>query len=719
VLCLFFSLTTIIPVSYAQSVFSPQLPVAGTLMLPSQAYSPTLIKGITIHPQDPLQMNFIIDPGQDNLNDIALKNKSEHLIKYFLAALTIPEDQMWVNLSPYEEDRIVADSFGKTDMGQDLLALDYLLKQLTSSLMYPEEEIGKEFWERVYQRAYNQFGTTEIPFNTFNKIWILPDTASVYEHENTVYVVDSKLKVMLEEDYFALESHQAQVKHNTDLSDQEIVSGVSLEIIREVLIPEIEKEINEGENFANLRQIYNAVILAKWYKTNLKGSLLDQVYVDQEKTAGLENFDADSKEKIYNQYLEAFKVGVFDYIKEDIDPISQETIPRKYFSGGADLTLDLTQATLDSNTIGNSPINDVTVEFINLRRPSSDTSSPVEDSDKVDDPKRRNLLTLLAAGALLTQFPAGLVAADDPAKITPVTLPISDPLESPSTFYQVFQAPTFKPEITAYIDAIPDGGYFPHKSLKTNGFIDGMLVKALEAKTVAPELLKLTLTFFEANEKFSKSGDESYLVLAIETMLAINFKYLIWNGYYMDFTLNKKGSKIYGNFDFLRADKPEDIHQIFDEDGTYFYTFVYSSVGKKSEKSKYEGFVPKQFPIVFANKNMIINHTKVLSGDLQLDDDDLKDVLHKRILDETKGSRAFRKRGNKSRAEDVRDRMTELDFDLTRKSYPRGSRESTINGHILESVILNEMIIAYFNAREQFFYRITRNGVKLRDVSWQ
>ena len=39
-------------------------------------------------------------------------------------------------------------------------------------------------------------------------------------------------------------------------------------------------------------------------------------------------------EFIYQRYLQAFKKGAYNYIKEETDPISQETIPRKYFSGG-------------------------------------------------------------------------------------------------------------------------------------------------------------------------------------------------------------------------------------------------------------------------------------------------------------------------------------------------------------------------------------------------
>ena len=47
--------------------------------------------------------------------------------------------------------------------------------------------------------------------------------------------------------------------------------------------------------------------------------------------------DKEINQKIYAQYLEAFKKGVYNYIKEDYDPATREVIPRKYFSGGTNL----------------------------------------------------------------------------------------------------------------------------------------------------------------------------------------------------------------------------------------------------------------------------------------------------------------------------------------------------------------------------------------------
>ncbi|HRZ39509.1 MAG TPA: hypothetical protein P5246_00715, partial [Candidatus Omnitrophota bacterium] len=312
------------------------LPVPGTMIGFSEGFAPPIIRGLALDPQNPLKFDFIIDTGDENLQGEAFKDEAQKLIKYFLASLTVPDEEFWVNLSPYEEGRIIADGLGVTEMGRDLLAQDYILKQLASSLMFPEKELGKEFWQRVFKKAQERFGTTDIPVQTFNKIWIVPDKAVVYEHSGYAFVGERHLKVMVEEDYFALTSNQQAQTVSAEAVGEEgkDVNSLSSEIVREILIPEIEKEVNEGKQFANLRQIYNSVILAAWYKRNLKDSLLGQVYVNKNKIRGIDLDDKAAKEKIYEQYMAAIKKGVFNFIKEDVDPVSQQVIPRKYFSGG-------------------------------------------------------------------------------------------------------------------------------------------------------------------------------------------------------------------------------------------------------------------------------------------------------------------------------------------------------------------------------------------------
>jgi len=321
--------------SFAQSILN--LPLPGTMIHTSVRYTPAFIRGMTIYPENPLQFDFIVDIGDDHLQGEALRKESKKLINYFMATLTVPEEEMWVNLSPYEKNRIIAEGLSYTEMGRDMLAQDYMLKQLAASLMYPEEGVGSEFWKRVYAKAQEKFGTTDIPTNTFNKIWIVPEEAVVYVNGNNVFIAESHLNVMLEEDYLSLENNVESTKHglgNITKDELEEISGISKQILREVLLPEIEKEVNEGKNFANLRQIYSSMILATWYKKNLKESLLGKIYMNQNKIEGIDIEEKDIKDKIYNQYVEAFKKGVYDYIKEDYDLEKQKIIPRKYFSGG-------------------------------------------------------------------------------------------------------------------------------------------------------------------------------------------------------------------------------------------------------------------------------------------------------------------------------------------------------------------------------------------------
>ena len=152
----------------------PWMPAVGVMVHLSPSYTPAILKGIVIHPENALKFDFIFYKGDRELSGAAKKEEYTKLIKYFLASLAVPDDDQWVNLSPYEKDRIIKEDFGKTEMGRDLLAQDYMLKQITASLIYPSEKLGREFWDRIYRQAQEQFGTTNIPLNTFNKVRMMP-----------------------------------------------------------------------------------------------------------------------------------------------------------------------------------------------------------------------------------------------------------------------------------------------------------------------------------------------------------------------------------------------------------------------------------------------------------------------------------------------------------------------------------------------------------------
>ena len=272
------------------------LPEPGTMVNLSPAYMPVLIKGMKVHPENPLLFDFIIDTGNSGLTVSrhgGIRQESEKLIKYFLAALTIKEDDLWVNLSPYEKNRMIPNELGKTELGADMLAQDYILKQLTASLIYPEKELGKKFWDNVYTKAQQMFGTSQVPVNTFNKVWIVADKAKVLERNNAAFVVGAHLKVMLEEDYVALNKNTVGAGSKPAREQEPRLGGaptnkLASNIVRQIILPEIEQEVNQGKNFAPLRQMFYSMILASWYKLALKNALLNQVYSNKAKTSGVQ-----------------------------------------------------------------------------------------------------------------------------------------------------------------------------------------------------------------------------------------------------------------------------------------------------------------------------------------------------------------------------------------------------------------------------------------------
>jgi 4-aminobutyrate aminotransferase-like enzyme len=346
VLAAFLGTSVQMPV-FAQIDPVPFMPAPGMMVPLSPQFSPSFLKGIVVHPEDPFKFDFIIYKGDKHLSETQKKVEYTKLTKYFLASLAIPDENQWVNLSPYEKDRIIKDDFGATLMGRDLLAQDYLLKQITASLIYPESRLGQEFWKRVYSQAQERFGTTNIPMNTFNKVWILPDDALIYEKGHTAYVLKNHLKVMLEEDYLALSKHCVfGDSHHFCKEDPKLglpgkskngnspqTHSIAAKIVRDIVLPELQKEVNEGENFAALRQVFSGMVLAAWFKRELKESLIGKIYADKAKVRGVDQ-DPRTNEAIYQQYLKAYKKGVFNFIKEDADSLTNETTPRKYFSGG-------------------------------------------------------------------------------------------------------------------------------------------------------------------------------------------------------------------------------------------------------------------------------------------------------------------------------------------------------------------------------------------------
>lgn len=290
-----------------------ELPAASKILkLSSVELSPNLC-GIKIDEDNPLNIDFIFDsPNNVEIN----QDQIDRLTNYFLAALTVPAHDLWVNLSPYEADRVIDNELSNTNLGKDLLRQDYVLKQLASSITHPDTEIGKSYWNEIIKKQ------SDHKLNSINKIWIVPEKADIYEDKTLAIITNSRLAVLTEEDYVAR-------SNNNELSSAKSE-------INKLILPEISKDINYGKNFIQLRRIYHAIILASWFKGRMSESFYS-AFINKEKINGLDSRKSINVKKIYDRYNKAYNLGVYDFIRQEqikTDNDETATVKRRYFSGG-------------------------------------------------------------------------------------------------------------------------------------------------------------------------------------------------------------------------------------------------------------------------------------------------------------------------------------------------------------------------------------------------
>ena len=76
-----FLISMVIPTPFVSAQNVLNLPAPGTMIGISPNYTPAIVEGITIYPDNPLQFDFIIDVGDDNLQGDALRKEAEKLIR--------------------------------------------------------------------------------------------------------------------------------------------------------------------------------------------------------------------------------------------------------------------------------------------------------------------------------------------------------------------------------------------------------------------------------------------------------------------------------------------------------------------------------------------------------------------------------------------------------------------------------------------------------------
>ncbi|MCM8771378.1 MAG: hypothetical protein NC936_05930, partial [Candidatus Omnitrophica bacterium] len=299
-------------------------------------FNPPILRFLSVNHDNPYNyFNFLLDKGDSHLTTANLNKEAEKLLTYFKIGISLPNENFWVNLKPQDKDNILPPELEKTDLGKVLLEADLRLKKDAARILHPQHPKGKIFWERLFQELGNN-----IQINTQNRLWIVPDKAQIWQVEDGVLIVEATLAVMLENEYLKK-------------SPQDKVQASAEALMKEIIIPELTKEINTIQAYAELRQVYNALILAQWFKQQYRGKEAPlAANIDRGLTEDLISKTSWYKENIWQEYAKSLKQGEYKA------NIPQGQVQLQYFSGGIDFASSpiIFTPVKDISAISSSPL---------------------------------------------------------------------------------------------------------------------------------------------------------------------------------------------------------------------------------------------------------------------------------------------------------------------------------------------------------------------------
>lgn len=275
----------------------------------------------------------------------------------FMTGLSVHDNKFWVNLNPWEADRIIDNELEQSDVGRIMLEADLRMKKDFSNYENPcTNETGKALWdlldkkrEALAQQCMSNFpgevrNVDSIRFRPVTRHWIIPDKVYAYTNGSQIYIINSTLTISSE----PIADHSA-----FELKDQDIgtLSNGCLEELNRsakeygeyykdlndhMILPYVISDVNNAERYEDLRNVYTALALAQWYKSSItsrrdifRGNLTS---LDINIQKALESWNA---EDIWNEYVISFRNGEYKcWENETIETATKITYRNESKSSG-------------------------------------------------------------------------------------------------------------------------------------------------------------------------------------------------------------------------------------------------------------------------------------------------------------------------------------------------------------------------------------------------
>jgi hypothetical protein len=271
----------------------------------------------------------------DDSTPILVDNANHTLmsITAFLTGLILPNNKFWVNLNPWEPDRITGSQLEVTDVGRIMLEADLQMKKDFSNYGNPcANESGKLLYDLLAKKhdslviaCMEKFpdeieNSRNVQFGASTRFWIVPDTIYAYVNGTQIFIINASLAIysepVSEHSYFMLNNQDSSsisksCQEELNRSAKEY-GKYTKELVDELILPYVVKDVNYGERYRDLRNVYTSLALAQWYKSSISPSIdIFQVISDSSNITSMKTISLWNPKDIWSEYVYSYKNGEF------------------------------------------------------------------------------------------------------------------------------------------------------------------------------------------------------------------------------------------------------------------------------------------------------------------------------------------------------------------------------------------------------------------------
>ena len=314
-----------------------------------------------ISSQDAGDFEFMIKAtkAEESSKVVDIESAIGTALDFFFIGLTLSNSRFWVNLNPWEPERIVDEDVVITDVGRIMLEADLQMKRDFCKHENPcQSEIGEKYWssldnkrEQLVKECMNNYpgqieDTDNVLFSAATRHWIIPDEIIACGNGNEIYIIDATLDIYSEPVY----EHSTFdiVNQSKALISEDCLGCLSeavkeygryaMELEEELVLPLVVKEINSGQDYSDLRQVYVSLALAQWYKEYAGDQHVFSDFIDSSNLIGLESEATWNSKDIWLEYVKSYKEGEYRCEKTHTYRTEEHIVTETnvYISGGVD-----------------------------------------------------------------------------------------------------------------------------------------------------------------------------------------------------------------------------------------------------------------------------------------------------------------------------------------------------------------------------------------------